>query len=107
LFQVTEGKSNPFFYYVCNGKREKKDVRLIIYHEPQQPELAEVPSLAAGQPWDLLCAVAGAAPLQNLTVRLRRGHHVLSARSFEGDGQEEPREVRVTQRVTLGAQDDG
>ncbi|NXK43617.1 VCAM1 protein, partial [Piprites chloris] len=107
LSEVTEGKSNPFIYYTCNGKREKKDVQLIIYHVPQQPELAEVPPLATGQPWELLCAVAGAAPLRNLTVRLRRGRHVLSTRSFEGDGQEGPREVRVTQRVTPGAQDDG
>ncbi|XP_050164776.1 intercellular adhesion molecule 1-like isoform X2 [Myiozetetes cayanensis] len=106
LLEVTEGKNNLFVYYTCNGRREQRDVPLLIYHLPQRPEVAAVPALAAGQAWELLCAVAGAAPLRNLTVTLRLGPHlVLSTQEFQGD--EGPREVRVTRRVTLAAGHDG
>ncbi|XP_027488390.1 intercellular adhesion molecule 5-like [Corapipo altera] len=105
LLNVTEGRPVQV-YYTCEGRREKRDVRLVIYHVPERPELAEVPPLAAGQPWELLCAVAGAAPVRNLTVRLRRGRRVLSARSFEGAGAG-PGRVQVTHGVTAAAQDDG
>ncbi|XP_051632237.1 intercellular adhesion molecule 2-like isoform X3 [Manacus candei] len=105
LFNVTEGRPVQV-YYTCGGRRERRDVRLVIYHVPERPELAEVPPLAAGQPWELLCAVAGAAPVRNLTVRLRRGRRVLSARSFEGAGAG-PGRVRVSHGLTAAAQDDG
>ncbi|XP_039235558.1 intercellular adhesion molecule 1-like [Pipra filicauda] len=105
LLNVTEGKPVQV-YYTCDGKREKRDVQLIVYHVPERPELAEVPPLAAGQAWELRCAVAGAAPVRNLTVRLRRGRRVLSARSFGGAGAG-PGRVQVSLGGTAAAQDDG
>jgi len=69
--------------------------------------LEPVPQLAVNESHELVCRVAGVAPIRNLTVILRRGDEVLRAETFEERGQDEPATARVTHRLTARRRDDG
>ncbi|NXL40468.1 ICAM3 protein, partial [Glaucidium brasilianum] len=132
LLNVTEWNPAVFSFYTCYGKRVTVPTKLIVYRKapwrkggpcqsrhcgvtpsrcvspsgaPKSVELEPVPELAVGDSHTLVCRVSGAAPIQNLTVILRRDSEVLLAQTFEWERWAEP--VEVTHRLTARRQDNG
>ncbi|XP_075302161.1 intercellular adhesion molecule 1 [Opisthocomus hoazin] len=107
LLNVTEWNSSVIGYYTCGGRRKVVTTKLIVYRVPEPAVLEPVPQLAVNESHELVCRVAGVAPIRNLTVILRRGDEVLRAETFEERGQDEPATARVTHRLTARRRDDG
>ncbi|NWX43249.1 ICAM4 protein, partial [Steatornis caripensis] len=107
LLNVTEWNSSVLCFYTCSRQRKVVTTKLIVYRVPELVVLEPVPQLAVGESQELACSVAGAAPIQNLTVILRQGNEVLRAETFEQHTQDEPAVLRVTHRLTAQRWDDG
>ncbi|NXK01165.1 ICAM1 protein, partial [Corythaixoides concolor] len=135
LLNVTEWNPTILGYYECRGVRKMVNTNLTVYRKapwrevgvpahpgtlgsspshrdspvgaPESVVVDPVPQLAVGHSHELKCRVAGAAPIRNLTVSLRRGDEVLSAKTFKGQSQDEPGEVEVAHRLTAQRRDHG
>ncbi|KAM9251630.1 intercellular adhesion molecule 1-like [Cariama cristata] len=107
LLNVTVGNSRVLCFYRCGQERKTVDTKLVVYHAPESAVLEPVPPLAVGESHDLVCRVAGVAPIRNLTVILRQGGETLHTKTFEQDSRDEPVAVRVTHRLTAQRRHNG
>ncbi|NXK15325.1 ICAM2 protein, partial [Herpetotheres cachinnans] len=103
LLNVTDWKASVLGFYTCNQQRKVKNIKLIIYRVPE-PVLQSVPQLAVGEGHELVCHIANAMPIQNLTVTLCRGKETLHTKTFE---QNDLAPVQVTYRLTAKRQHHG
>ncbi|NXL54986.1 ICAM2 protein, partial [Podilymbus podiceps] len=134
LLNVTEWNSSVLCFYSCGLERKVVITKLVVYRKaprgegvparpgkpgsspsrcvsplgmPELVVLEPVPTLAVGESQELVCRVAGVAPIQNLTVSLRWGDVTLHTETFQQHSQVEPVDVRVTHRLTARRRDDG
>ncbi|KAK4805939.1 hypothetical protein QYF61_021503 [Mycteria americana] len=107
LLNVTAWNSSVLGYYSCSQQRKVVTTKLIVYRALEPPVLDPVPQVEVGKSHELVCHVAGVAPVRNLTVILRRGGETLRTKTFERHEQDEPVTVRVTHRLTAQQGDNG
>ncbi|KAK4805938.1 LOW QUALITY PROTEIN: hypothetical protein QYF61_021502 [Mycteria americana] len=132
LLNVTAWNSSVLGYYSCSQQRKVVTTKLIVYRTAgrggpcpsrragivaiklrlspgalEPPVLDPVPQVEVGKSHELVCHVAGVAPVRNLTVILRRGGETLRTKTFERHEQDEPVTVRVTHRLTAQQGDNG
>ncbi|XP_040398444.1 intercellular adhesion molecule 1 isoform X2 [Cygnus olor] len=107
LRNITEWSSNILCFYSCNKQRKTVSATLIAYRPLEQAVLEPVPQLAVGESHKLVCRVPRVAPVQNLTVILRRGATTLHTATFEHRAENKPQDVEVTHVVTARREDQG
>nr|XP_054509479.1 LOW QUALITY PROTEIN: intercellular adhesion molecule 5-like [Agelaius phoeniceus] len=66
----------------CGAAEANASAGVLVYQLPERVELEPVPAAAVGDSRNLTCRVREVAPLQNLTVTLRRGAETLRTESF-------------------------
>ncbi|XP_066426463.1 intercellular adhesion molecule 5 [Molothrus aeneus] len=89
----------------CGDAEANASAGVLVYQLPERVELEPVPAVAVGDSRNLTCHVREVAPLQNLTVTLRRGAETLRTESF-GDA-EGSASVAVSHLLTVTRGDHG
>ncbi|NXF89423.1 ICAM1 protein, partial [Eubucco bourcierii] len=98
LLNVTAWGSELQVGYKCGTDTETAAVTVITYSAPKRPQLETQPKpaleLAVGEEQEVVCRVAGAAPIRNLSVVLSCGTQVLLNQTFNSTNRK-PEEVQV------------
>ncbi|NXP80469.1 ICAM1 protein, partial [Ramphastos sulfuratus] len=94
LLNVTSWGTEVQVNYDCGKETETAWVRVITYSAPKRPQLKPLAALAVGEEQEVVCRVAGAAPIRNLSVVLSCGTQVLRSQTFNSTNQK-PEEVQV------------
>ncbi|NXI92841.1 ICAM1 protein, partial [Psophia crepitans] len=107
LLNVTVWNSSVLCFYNCYGNRKVVATKLIVYRLPEAVTLEPVPQLEVGKSHNLTCHMDSVAPIQNLSVILRRGDEILGVETFQHRSEDEPVAVRVTHELRAQRRDDG